>query len=50
MTNKKKFLITFSKPLNGIISIDFNDIDRSIDFYTNILGFIPSFLEAKDMD
>ena len=49
MTNKKKFPIAFSEPLNGIISMDVNDLDRAIDFYSKILGFEPHFLEAKEM-
>jgi len=49
MTNKKKFPIEFSEPLNGVISMDVNDLDRAMDFYVNILGFEPSFLEAKEM-
>ena len=49
MTSKKEFPITFSEPLNGIVSMDVNDLDRAIDFYSRILGFEPSFVEAKEM-
>jgi predicted enzyme related to lactoylglutathione lyase len=44
----KKYPFTFTEPLNAIISMDVNDLERAIKFYTEILGFELSFLDAKE--
>jgi predicted enzyme related to lactoylglutathione lyase len=49
MLDKGKYPFAYSEPLTAYVSMDVNDMDRAIKFYTEVLGYEVSFLEAKEM-